>query len=204
MNRFFAFAYAVCTGLLLLANEHRVAQAAAPAAAPANAAAAEEPLALAALPAELVERHKAFPGCVDPADESMPKGNELAFRVRLDESAELVAILCEPEEYNRSYAVYIVRDGGYSDAERQFFADYSADTGWIGRPVLNNAAFDGRAGLLRSFAMDRALADCGSQSALQWDGNQFNLVEFRYKPNCDNDTAKPFPLLYSRRIAKAR
>lgn len=154
-------------------------------------------------PAELLKRHMEFPGCTDPADEIMPRGEELGFRGRLDDSTEIVGIVCDGgSTYNWPYAIYIVRDGLYADAERKYFADYALETGWYGSSVLYNANYDAKAGLLRGFSMASGLADCGSQTALQWNGNELAMVEFRFKADCDGKPDVPFPLIYSRQIGR--
>lgn len=183
MSRVFLIIYTLCVGILLLANERRVVLA--------------EEAARPPFPADLLKRHMEFPGCIDPADQTMPKG-DLGFTVRLDESTELYGILCETAAYNWPYAIYIVRDGYYFDAERVLFADYAIETGWIGSNLLYNASFDAATRQLRGFAKARGLGDCGSQTALEWDGNQFNLMEFRYKQECDENVDQPFPLIYKR------
>lgn len=167
--------------------------------APFAAAGAAEPAA-AGLPAEMLKRHMEFPGCTDPADEIMPKGDDLGFRARLDEGSELVGILCDGgASYNAPYAIYIVREGLFADAERKYFADYALETGWYGSSVLYNASFDVRSGLLRGFAKASGFGDCGSQTALKWDGNDLAMVEFRFKQDCDGRSDRLFPLIYSRR-----
>jgi len=151
------------------------------------------------LPAALIKRHQSFPGCVRLNGPVMPK-NGSHIHARLDEDTELFAIMCEPSAYNFPYAVYIVRDGSYDDAERVYFADYALETGWYGAPVLYNPDFDQKTGLLSSFSKSRGPGDCGSRGVYKWDGNQLVLQEFRYKDECDGDISTPFPLLYKRAI----
>lgn len=154
------------------------------------------------LPGKLLARHQQHPGCLKLDNPHMPREGAF-FSARLNKTTELFGILCETSAYNWPYALYVVRDGYAEDAERLFFADYDQSTGWTGTNRLYNASFDKKTGELRGFSKSRGLGDCGSKTTLKWDGEQFSLVEFRYKDTCDGDIEKPFPLIYKRYSGKS-
>ncbi len=151
------------------------------------------------LPAALAARHQQFPECM-PVDDPLLSRPGAVFKARLDAGAEIYGILCEAAPYNWPFAIYVVREGDFENADRILFADYDKLTGWTGADLLYNAHFDPKTGLLRGFSKARGLGDCGTLSTLKWDGHQFALLEFRYKDVCDEDTKKPFPLIYKRHI----
>ena len=153
------------------------------------------------LPDDLVARHRQYPDCIRLDDPIMPREGRF-FHARLDKETEIYGILCEPASYNWPYVIYLVRDGISGDAERLRFADYDRTTGWTGTDVLYNASFDRKTATLKAFSKARGLGDCGAKTTLKWHDKQFNLVEFRYKENCDGDIDKPFPLIYLRTIGK--
>ncbi len=153
------------------------------------------------LPAKLIALHQRYPGCLKLNDPVMPPEGAV-FHARLDQQNEIYGILCEPSAYNWPYAIYLVRDGYAEDAERLFFADYSNAGGWAGTDLLFNASFNKKTRELLGFSKARGLGDCGSLITLKWNENQFSLMEFRYKENCDGDTEHPFPLIYKRHIVK--
>ena len=177
----------ICASTLYLVHTHR-------------AVTAQESV-VAKLPAEIIARHQQYPGCVSHNDPVMPPEG-VVFQARLGNDAEIYGILCEPAAYNWPYAIYLVRDGDTENAERLMFADYDQSTGWTGTDLLYNASFDKDTGLLRGFSKARGLGDCGSLTTLKWDGEQFALIEFRYKDACDEDINTPFPLIYKRHIMK--
>ena len=153
------------------------------------------------LPPKLIELHERYPGCVKLNDPVMPRSH-YAFSAKIDGETEVFGILCEPSTYNQPYAIYIVREGYYEDAERVFFADYNLESGWTGTDLLYNAYFNKNNGVLKGFSKGRGLADCGSQISMKWDGEQFSMMEYRYKDACDENTEKPFPLIYKRHQEK--
>ncbi len=149
------------------------------------------------IPATLLARHQQFPGCLKLNDPSMPPAG-LAFQGHLNDYTQVYGILCETSAYNWPYAVYLVRDGEFDDAQRVYFADYTNDGGWVGIDLLYNATYDDKTKQLQGFSKARGLGDCGSLTRLKWQEEQFALMEFRYKEECDMDVAKPFPLIYKR------
>ena len=149
------------------------------------------------LPAKMAARHQQFPGCLKLNDPNMPPEG-IVFQDRLNETMQVYGILCETSAYNWPFAIYLVRDGELSDAERLYFADYSNDTGWTGTDLLFNASYDPKTKQLQGFSKARGLGDCGSLIRLKWTDEQFALMEFRYKEECDEDISKPFPLIYKR------
>jgi len=151
----------------------------------------------ATLPAALLTHHQKYPDCLPLNDPMMPpKGS--SFAGRIDKNTRVYGILCEPSAYNWPYAIYLVRDGNVKGAERLNFADYERDSGWAGSNLLYNAYYDKETRTLAGFSKARGLGDCGAQNKLQWDGDRFSLIEYRYKENCDGKIDRPFPLLYKR------
>jgi len=151
------------------------------------------------LPADLLAYHQKYPDCAPLSDPMMPPVGT-TFSAQLDKNTRLYGILCEPSPYNLPYAIYLVRGRDAKGAERLNFADYERSSGWAGTNLLYNAYFDKKTGTLNGFSKGRGLGDCGSQNTLQWDGNQFSLMEYRYKEECDGKVDKPFPLIYKRTV----
>jgi len=151
------------------------------------------------LPAKLAQLHQKFPGCLRLDDPMMPPAGTV-FRGRLGATTQVYGILCEASAYNWPFAVYLVRDGVFEEAERLYFADYSHEGGWTGTDLLFNASFDEKTGQLQGFSKARGLGDCGSLIRLKWNpaNEQFALMEFRYKEECDENVSIPFPLIYQR------
>ena len=195
LSRLFIALYILGVTVLLVASEQRsvVAQSAMPQEKEVTS------IEVASIPEGLQKRHQAFPGCIDISDPVMPEEG-LYLHARLDANTELFGILCEPDVYNMPYAVYIVPEGYYEDAERAYFAEYSNETGWIGADVLYNPTFDQKQGILAGFSKARGTGDCGSKQALKWNGERLTLIEYRYKAECDENLDKPFPLIYKRHL----
>jgi hypothetical protein len=158
---------------------------------------------LASIPAAIKKRHHQFPECLR-LDSPAMAGFSRALYARLDDDNELYAIMCEPSAYNFPYAVYIVNNGHMDEAERILFAEYDPAGGWRGSHVIHNPSFDGATRRLSGFSKSRGPGDCGSKVNLAWDGEQFNMIEYRYKDECDGNFSAPFPLIYKSKKARRR
>jgi hypothetical protein len=99
--------------------------------------------------------------------------------------AETLLLLACSGAYNVSYVPFILRRGrGGVEAT---LAPFDVRPGWWaeeGKPMLINADWDPKQGLLSSFAKGRGLGDCGTISAYAWDGGSFRLVEQSEMSEC--------------------
>lgn len=102
-------------------------------------------------------------------------GPDEAESVALSAGETLLLLACGSGAYNVSYVPFIVRRGGRAE-----IAPFDHRPGWWaeeGKPMLVNAGWDEKHGLLSSFSKGRGLGDCGTTSSYAWDGRAFRLVE---------------------------
>lgn len=109
-------------------------------------------------------------------------GPEEADSAALTAGETLLLLACGSGAYNVSYVPFIVRRGGRTE-----IAPFDHRPGWWaeeGKPILVNAAWDEKRGLLTSFSKGRGLGDCGTDSEYAWDGRAFRLVEQTEMDEC--------------------
>lgn len=94
----------------------------------------------------------------------------------------LLLLACGSGAYNVSFVPFVVRRGGRAE-----IAPFDHRPGWWaeeGKPILVNAVWDEKRGLLTSFSKGRGLGDCGTDSEYAWDGRAFRLVEQSEMDEC--------------------
>jgi hypothetical protein len=94
----------------------------------------------------------------------------------LDADHSLILLGCGAGAYNYSYVPYVATRRGGRVAVAQATFDLRPDWGESATPMLVNAAWDPKEGLLTSFSKGRGLGDCGIGSDYAWDGQKFRLV----------------------------
>lgn len=104
----------------------------------------------------------------------------------LDARAALVLLPCGPGADNDSAVPLIVRRVG---GERAFaIAAFDHEPGFTGAPgmppLVVNALWDARRGILSSLAKGSPAGDCGASEDYVWDGTMFRLVEARAMQLC--------------------
>lgn len=113
-------------------------------------------------------------------------GPDEAESVALTAGETLLLLACGSGAYNVSFVPFIVRRGGRAE-----IAPFDHRPGWWaeeGKPMLVNAAWDGRRGLLTSLSKGRGLGDCGTSADYAWDGRAFRLVEQAEMGECRGST----------------
>ncbi|MCE7797584.1 DUF1176 domain-containing protein [Sphingobium sufflavum] len=104
----------------------------------------------------------------------------------LDADAALLLLPCEAGAYNVSAVPLIARGaaGGRTLSVARF--DFAPGfTGEPGKPPLVvNALWDARRGILSSLAKGRGVGDCGASENYVWDGTLFRLIESRAMHVC--------------------
>ena len=109
-------------------------------------------------------------------------GPEDAEVSTLTSGETLLLLACGSGAYNVSYVPFIVRRGGRAE-----IAPFDHRPGWWaeeGKPILVNASWDEKLGLLTSFSKGRGLGDCGTDSEYAWDGRAFRLVRQAEMEEC--------------------
>lgn len=100
--------------------------------------------------------------------------------VPLDGAHALLLLPCEAGAYNVS-AVPLVARGTIAGARTVSIAQFDFAPGFTGEagapPLVVNALWDARRGILSSLAKGRGVGDCGASEDYVWDGAMFRLVE---------------------------
>ena len=113
-------------------------------------------------------------------------GPDEAESAALAAGETLLLLACGSGAYNVSYVPFVVRRGGRAE-----IAPFDHRPGWWaeeGKPMLVNAAWDSKRGLLSSFSKGRGLGDCGTTSEYAWDGRAFRLVAQAEMGECRGST----------------
>ncbi|MDB5697552.1 MAG: hypothetical protein JWN69_356 [Alphaproteobacteria bacterium] len=98
-------------------------------------------------------------------------------QVVLDDRRTLILLGCGAGAYNFSSIPYIARRAGA--AIEIGLARFDLAPSWGeggGPPMLVNAGWDAKHGILTSFAKGRGIGDCGVGSDYAWDGTRFRLI----------------------------
>ncbi|HEX6376767.1 MAG TPA: DUF1176 domain-containing protein [Allosphingosinicella sp.] len=112
-------------------------------------------------------------------------GPDEAESTALGPAATLLLLACGSGAYNVSHVPFVVRRG--RGGVQAALAAFDVKPDWWGEqgmPVLVNAGWDKKSGLLTSFSKGRGLGDCGTTAAYAWDGSRFRLVEQRVMGEC--------------------
>lgn len=104
----------------------------------------------------------------------------------LDGEAALVLLPCEAGAYNVSAVPLIAR--GPAGSRTVAIARFDFAPGFTGEPgkppLVVNALWDAKRGVLSSLAKGRGIGDCGASEDYVWDGTQFRLIESRAMHVC--------------------
>lgn len=119
----------------------------------------------------------------------------------LNNELYLVEILCFLGAYQSNYQ-YILFDKNSKHIKIINFDTFENSTDNLKLTNTNTLTgttkFDPSTQILIIETKTRGLGDCGSFAKYQWKNNQFELQEYRYKPNCDEVYISPenYPLIY--------
>ena len=94
----------------------------------------------------------------------------------------LLLLACGSGAYNVSYVPFVLRRGGRAE-----LAAFDIRPDWWakeGKPILINAGWDAKPGLLGSLSRGRGLGDCGTSADYAWDGRAFRLVQQAEMEEC--------------------
>ncbi len=144
----------------------------------------------------LKKHHLAFPDC-GLVDRDSTATSLKFFTYPLGQKTRLYGILCDGGSYNTSFAIYLVRDKNYHNAQRLYFPAYSKEQGWSGQNTLANASYDPDTRILGSTTRYDAQKDCGNKAKYLWTGHSFRLQEYWVKEKCSQNSSGQWPLAYS-------
>lgn len=106
--------------------------------------------------------------------------------VPLDRNTALLLLPCEAGAYNVSAVPLIAR--GPAGTRSLSIARFDYAPGFTGEPgtppLVVNALWDARRGVLSSLAKGRGAGDCGASEDYVWDGTMFRLIESRAMQLC--------------------
>lgn len=104
----------------------------------------------------------------------------------LDEESALLLLPCEAGAYNVSAVPLVAR--GQPGARALSIARFDLSPGFTGEPgkppLVVNALWDAKRGVLSSLAKGRGIGDCGASEDYVWDGAEFRLIESRAMHVC--------------------
>lgn len=104
----------------------------------------------------------------------------------LDGNAALLLLPCDAGTYNVSAVPLIAR--GAAGSRTLAIAHFDFAPGFTGEPgkppLVVNALWDARRGVLSSLAKGRGIGDCGASEDYVWDGTRFRLIESRAMHVC--------------------
>ncbi len=140
--------------------------------------------------------------CNEEQDKDLSSDSAKVYQ--LNEQEYLGEILCFLGAYQPNYQYFFVIVNSNSELEIKpiFFTTFRAknkdlqltDT----RTLTGITNFELETKSLIIETKGRGLGDCGSFAVYQWENNNFNLKEYRYKGNCDGVYLNPedYPLIY--------
>jgi len=117
----------------------------------------------------------------------------------------LVEVLCFMGAYqgNYEYILYQNKDNNLT-IKPLLFKSFTVDNqGEFNSNSVKSLAgisnYNSEKKILNIYTKDRGLGDCGSTSQYQWKNDQFELIEYRAKPQCDGQEIDPenYPVIYS-------
>jgi hypothetical protein len=113
-------------------------------------------------------------GCIPEQEDWPGYGSE---QEELDANRTLILLGCGAGAYNYNSIPYLARRTGAAIEIVLAGFDLSPASGeGDDPPMLVNAGWDAKQGLLTSFAKGRGLGDCGVGNDYAWDGTRFRLV----------------------------
>lgn len=152
------------------------------------------PVPLQSLPPDLLALHAERATDCD-APEDLPNGDQ-AYVAELGNGKTLYLVACTSGAYRFFHAAWL-SDG--RDYERLWFAGLNYSGGWQAEPGIWLGHFDPAS--LRLFASNpgTSMGNCGSTGIWRWNGNAFDMLEYRMQPDCGNVTSEPgrFPLVFA-------
>ena len=106
-----------------------------------------------------------------------------AEQATLAKGQVLLLLGCGAGAYNFSSIAFVASKSGPNVTVVPAVYDHSPVWG-EGQPMLVNAEWDPKAGLLGSFAKGRGLGDCGTMASYVWDGRRMRLAEQSEMKDC--------------------
>lgn len=118
--------------------------------------------------------------------DAMLMARDVAELFPLDGDSALLLLPCEAGAYNVSAVPLIAR--GTAGSRALSIARFDFAPGFTGEPgkppLVVNALWDARRGILSSLAKGRGIGDCGASENYVWDGTMFRLIESRAMHVC--------------------
>ena len=116
----------------------------------------------------------------------------------------LVEILCFMGAYQGNYEyIYYQNDGEKSTLKPLTFQSFIADrdgnfTSNNSRTLAGIPNYNINQKVLNIYTKERGIGDCGSTAQYQWENNEFGLVLYKAKPQCDGNFIEPedYPIIY--------
>ena len=107
---------------------------------------------------------------------------------RLDTNHSLLLLSCGSGAYNHTSATYVIANsGGKKPKLTTAPAAFDLPPPWsedAHAPMLVNAGWDAKGGVLSSYSKGRGPGDCGSSAKYVWDGATFRMIEQRAMDEC--------------------
>lgn len=147
------------------------------------------------------ERQK-FGLCGDHMDVGTSQSNSEVYQV--GDQKYLVQLLCFMAAYQGSYqyVLYESSVNGIQVVPLSLSMFQTDDSGQLVRQDIEQVGglptFDPGTQKLTIFTKARGVGDCGSYAQYQWKGNEFELLEYRAKLDCDGQSVAPetYPQIY--------
>lgn len=108
----------------------------------------------------------------------------------------LYILPCFTAAYNAGFRLYIGDSGNEGFFRTQYLATLSQNGAWTANDILMGAQFETDSKTLSTFYKARGAGGCGYAAKYRWNDWQFELIEYRDKPECD-DTDDLFPIVYT-------
>lgn len=140
--------------------------------------------------------------CNEEQDKDLSSDSAKVYQ--LSEQEYLGEIICFLGAYQPNYQYFFVLVNDSYDIQIKpiFFTTFKAKNKDLQltntRTLTGITNFELETKSLTIETKGRGLGDCGSFAIYQWENNNFNLKEFRYKGNCDGVYLNPedYPLIY--------
>lgn len=146
-------------------------------------------------PNRLLAKHQAETRDCDPLS-----GSTISLAqgqiVPLAAGATLYILPCFNAAYNAGFRIYVGDAGQTTSFRTQYLPTLGQNGAWTANDILMGALYDPASDTLLTYYKARGLGDCGYAATYRWNDWQFELVQYRDKPDCD-ETDSEFPIVYT-------